>query len=154
MAAPALSASYVRPAPTLACALQNVFRGSKKSLQSVSVMEVGIAPRGAVGDAPSNLQDGAFGSFEKMSRRGFCVEQQCRGWSTRSSSRGMRVQASAAAVETAESPKVRLDSSLCINGGFCRLSPCNHALWKQISYLLFGFCKAEEVKMSLAIALV
>jgi hypothetical protein len=108
MAAPALSASYVRPAPTIACALQNVLRGSRKSLQGVSVMEVGIASRGVTGNVPSDSQGSTSGSFEGMSRRGFRMEQQCRGWS---SSRGMRVQASAAAVETAESPKVSIDHS-------------------------------------------
>ena len=112
MAVAALSASHVRPAPTISCALQNVLRGSKRGLQSVSVTEVGIAARGGVGNVPSNLQDSTSGSSERVGRRELHMQQQCGGWSTRSSSRRMRVQASAAAVETAESPKVSLDYSL------------------------------------------
>lgn len=99
MAAPALSALYVRPASSIACALQNVIQGSNKSSQRI--MDVGIAPRATMGHTPCIPQVSASVSFEKLNqKRGFHMDHQ---WS---SSRGMRVQASAAAVETAESPKV------------------------------------------------
>lgn len=91
MALRALSASCGRRAPTIACALRNGSRRSK------NVVKVAIASRGFTS------QYGGDFSFVKTSSS-VQAGQQCGVWM---SNRGIQAQASAAAVETAESPKLQ-----------------------------------------------
>jgi hypothetical protein len=105
MAAPALSSSYVRPAPTIACALHNVLRAATKGPQSgTSWTDVGITTaRSTVTNSPSTSEVGNWAPFSESSRRAVTWEQQSRGgWWRRSNRCGMHVQAAASAIETTE----------------------------------------------------
>ena len=111
MAAPALSSSYVRPAPTIACALHNVLRVATKGPQSgTSLTDVGITTaRSTVTNSASTSEVGNWTPFSESSRRAITWEQQSRGVLWRRSNRcGMHVQAAASAIETTEeASKVR-----------------------------------------------
>lgn len=105
MAAPALSSSYVRPAPTIACALHNVLRAATKGPQSgSSLTDVGIATaRRAMINLASASEVGNRASLPASRRRAVIWELQSRGGSWRKSNRcGMHVRAAASAIETFE----------------------------------------------------
>lgn len=107
MAASILSSSYVRPAPSIACALQNVLQDVTKGPQALSLIEPRLAARTtAVNTASTSGFSGRLTASD-FNGRELRWERQGQGWWRRSSNCGMRAQA--ALLQTTEAPKVCLD---------------------------------------------